>query len=191
MKGNKKILVVAVLLLLIAASYTTYAIYKTTVEGNTSVTAAKWNVSFKDGQTEISEEHDLVLTCAGNAHTKAGVIAPGANCTGTLTIDADDTEVDVAYTVTNGTPKKGNTALSGDENDWTVTLTGGSGTIGYDTGSNTRTATVTVTLAWAGVDDSTAEAPAEADTINDADTLLAGQTITVPLIMTAKQVVGS
>ena len=50
MKGNKKILVIAVLLLLISVSFTTYAIYKTSVAGNAKVTAATWDVKFTDAR---------------------------------------------------------------------------------------------------------------------------------------------
>ena len=53
MKGNKKILVIAVLLLLIAVSYGTYAIYRESAEGEATINAAAWSVKignddFKD-----------------------------------------------------------------------------------------------------------------------------------------------
>jgi hypothetical protein len=47
MDGNKKILIIAILMMLIAVSYGTYAIYKTSLSGNATVTAAIWNVSFQ------------------------------------------------------------------------------------------------------------------------------------------------
>ena len=189
MKGNKKLLIVAVLLLLVAVSYTTYAIYKSSQAATAEVRTAKWNIEFTDGENEITDSTNIALTCAGNAHTATGVIAPGSNCTGTLVIDANDTEVDVAYTVTNGVPTLGGTPLSGDENDWTVTISPENGTIGYSAAE--RTATVTVTLAWAGVDDSPVATGATGDVINNADTELQNQSITVPLTLTAKQVVGN
>ena len=174
MKGNKKLLIVAVLLLLVAVSYTTYAIYKTKVAGKAEVSTAVWNVKFTDGTEEITT-------------TK---IAPGATCTGAVTIDATGTEVDVAYTVQAGTPTATSGPLSGDENDWTVNVTdNGNGQISYE--ANPQTATVTVSLAWDDVDDSVVATGATADVINDADTALNGTTITVPLTLTAKQVVGA
>ena len=183
MKGNKKVLVIAVLLLLIAVSYTTYAIYKNSVAGNAEVTAAKWDVTFKNGQTEITTTQNLVLTCANNTHVKDGVIAPGATCTGTLTVDATGTEVDVAYTATNdGTVLVDGSAVSTDANDFTVTVTdNGNGQIAYN--ANPQTATITVELAWGGDEDAT--------TTDPADTALQGETITVPITLTAKQVVGA
>ena len=183
MKGNKKILAIAILLLLVAVSYTTYAIYKTSVAGNAEVTAAVWQVAFKNGQTELSTQQNLELTCANNAHVKDGVIAPGATCTGTVTIDATDTEVDVAYTVA----KSGDVLVDGvaadeDANAFTVTITdNGNGQIAYN--ANPQTATVTVNLAWGGTE--------EATTTDPADTGMQGGTITVPITLTAKQVVGS
>ncbi len=44
MKGNKKLLAVAVLLLLLAVSYSTYAIYKSSATGTASVGTAAWRV---------------------------------------------------------------------------------------------------------------------------------------------------
>ena len=40
MKGNKKLLIVAILLFLIAISYSTYAIYKSSVTADATVEAA-------------------------------------------------------------------------------------------------------------------------------------------------------
>ncbi len=185
MKGNKKILVIAILLLLIAVSYGTYAIYKSTVSGTATVTAASWDVEFKNGQAELTDNFSLVFgttECTGNPHVKDGVIAPGATCSKTVTLDAGTSEVDVRYEVTAGTV----TVSSGDLEDanvFTVTLTPANGTIGYADG--TRTADFVVNVTWAGLDDT------PTDTINEADTDLNGQTFTVPLTLVAKQVVGS
>ncbi len=183
MKGNKKILVIAVLLLLIAVSYGTYAIYKNSASTNAEVTAAAWHVQFLNGQTEVTSSQNLELTCENNNHVKDGVIAPGATCTGTLTIDATGTEVDVAYTVEQDGDDilADGVALDGAENDFTVTITdNGTGQIGYD--DDPQTATVTVNVAWAGL---------ENDTVDPADTAIQGSTLTVPIIVTAKQVVGA
>ena len=182
MKGNKKILVIAVLLLLISVSFTTYAIYKTSVAGNAKVTAATWDVKFKNGATELEKNFNLVFEGAdcSNAHVTTGKIAPGATCTKTITLDASSSEVDVAYTATAGEV----TASTGDTtnaNDFTVTLTPENGTIAY--GDATKTKDITVTVQWAGTEDAT--------TIDPADTALSGAEITVPVTLVAKQVVGS
>ena len=99
MKGDKRILVAALLVLLIAVSFTTYAIYKTSVTANGNVTAATWDVVFKDGSTEITNNYDVTFSgseCT-NQHVAQGKIAPGATCTKTITLDASSTDVDVTY----------------------------------------------------------------------------------------------
>ncbi len=191
MKGNKKLLVVVALLLLLTLTFTSYAIYKSSYSGNANVTAAKWNVSFAAGQTAIT--NNFVLTfdatdCPGNTHTANNVIAPGAYCEKTITVDAADTQVDVKVEATAGNPTVGGSAISSDANTFTATATvaATNGIITY--GNATRTTTVTVRIEWAGVDDSEAD---PADVKNGADTLLQGQTITVPVTLTAKQVVGN
>ena len=55
MKGNKKILVIAILLLLISVTFTTYAIYRTGMSGTGTATAANWNVVFKKGTTTVTD----------------------------------------------------------------------------------------------------------------------------------------
>lgn len=180
MKGNKKLLVVAVLLLLIAVSYTTYAIYKSSAETNATVDTAVWAIEFTDGTTELTSEHQLALSCQNNAHVKDGKIAPGATCTGTVTIDATGSEVDVAYSVTKtGDVLVGGQPVPAAANEFTVTITdNGNGQIAYT--ANPQTATVTVNVAWAGT---------EGATVDPADTGLNGKTLTVPITLTAKQVV--
>ncbi len=185
MKGNKKLLVVAVLLLLIAVSYSTYAIYKTSVAGNAEVTAAAWTVQFKNGQTTLEDNYTVTLTGAdcNNTHVAPGKIAPGATCTKTIMLDATGTEVDVAYTATAGTvtaEKGGNAVATTNANAFTASLSPASGTIAYANASTP--VELTLTVAWAGTDDS------DTDTVNGADTGLQGATITVPVTLVAKQV---
>ena len=187
MKGNKKLLVIAALFLFVGVGVATYAIYKTTVSGTATVTAARWEVNFKntDGST-LEQNYNLVFTgdeCSNN-HVMTGKIAPGATCTKNISIDATGAEVDVAYeaTVTGAVvaTKAGNTVAVGSANEFTATLSPATGTIAYN--AQTKTATITLTIAWAGLDDS------NTDTINAADTALAGATISVPVKLTAKQV---
>lgn len=207
MKGNKKILVVAVLLLLIAASYTTYAIYKTSVNASGNVTAANWAVALTDGSTPVTQNYNLVFGTSdcdqakdgsNNLHVAEGKIAPGVVCTKTISVDATGTEVDMLLTAAlNGTvtaTKGGQAVATTGANEFTVdvTTTGTgitNGIIPYNAAN--KAATVTVTLTWGDTDDSEATAPDEPDTVNNADTLLAGATFTVPIKITAKQYLGS
>ena len=188
MKGNKKILVVALLLLLISVTFTTYAIYKTAASGNAEVTAAIWDVEFKDGTTTLSSTYTLTFsgTDCTNTHVAPGKIAPGATCTKTVTLDAGTSEVDVSYTASAATAdisaEKGGSPVSTDDaNEFSVSLSPATDTITYSDG--TRTKDITVQVVWAGTDDS------DTDTVNDADTALNGATITVPITLVAKQVI--
>ena len=183
MKGNKKLLIVAILLLLITVSFTTYAIYRTSVEGTAKVDTAAWEIEFADGSEILTDNFEVNFTetdCVNN-HVKPGKIAPGATCTKTITLDATGTEVDVEYTATatSADVKVGGNAVPAEANQFTVTLAnGGTGRIAYN--ADPQTAELTLTLAWDGTD--TDENP------NAADTALAGQTVTVPVTLTAKQV---
>ena len=55
MKGNKKILVIAILLLLIAVSYGTYAIYKSETTASGTVKLSGWSVVV--GTADITERN--------------------------------------------------------------------------------------------------------------------------------------
>lgn len=197
MKGNKKVLVVAVLLLLIAVSYSTYAIYKSSIAGTGTVTAATWNIAFTEGQNTLSDSFTLTFSssdCVNNSHVANGVIAPGASCTKDITITATGTQVDVEYDVevdeANITATKNSATVSTSAaNDFSATLTDTSGQQ-LDgeilMSDNPMSETVRVTLSWDDDDDSNAN---PADVINAADTALNGATITVPITITAKQMI--
>ena len=184
MKGNKKILVIAVLLLLIAVSYTTYAIYKTSVAGNANVTAAKWDVKFKNGETELTNNYTVTFegTDCTNINVAEGKIAPGAICTKEITLDASQAEVGVSYTVSTGTvtaEKGGETVTTTGANEFTATLTPATGRIAFN--AATKTATLTLSVEWAST---------EGETVDSADTGLSGATIKVPVTLVAKQEIG-
>ena len=183
MKGNKKLLVIAVLVLLITVSFTTYAIYKTSVTTNAEVTAATWSVDFKNGETSITSTQNITFTesdCT-SVHVAPGKIAPGASCSKTIKLVTSGTEVDVAYTATAGTvtaTKSGSSVATTGANEFSTSLSPENGTITY---SNTGTDTeLTLTVSWAGT---------EGETVDTTDTGLNGATITVPVTLTAKQVV--
>ena len=156
MKGDKKLLIIAILLLLIAVSYGTYAIYRSSATSSDSIRAAKWVI--KANNTDIVEYDTFTLgtlDCGNNAIGKNGTIAPGDTCTATIVIDADGSEVDVAYTVTidrtalnavsNGT---GNSQIS------VLPHSGSSltGTIGYSATEGEMEETIVLDVTWTAVD---------------------------------------
>ena len=142
MKVSKKTLVLIALLLIVAISITTYAIYKSSVATDSEVTAAKWNIEFLDGQTEVTTSQTITFgssNCTNNSHVANGVIAPGATCTKTITLDANDIEVDVSYTAVAGAvtaEKSGSAVATTNANAFTVSLLPASGTPNYITSDN-------------------------------------------------------
>lgn len=194
MKGNKKLLVIAALFLFVGVGVATYAIYKTTVSGTATVTAARWDVSFKEGQTDLSQPFTLNFTGAEctNNHVATGKIAPGATCTKTIQIDATNAEVDVTYSaaVTGDiTATKGNSSVAiAGANEFTVTLNPAGGIIPVNTDAVNKVKNIVVTVTWASLDGDV-ENPQTG--VNTADTALAGATITVPVTLTAKQYLGN
>lgn len=179
MKGNKKVLVIAVLLLLISVSFTTYAIYRNSWTGNGTINAAAWEVKLKKGSTEVQnvnfDASDIVWT---NRTGYNDTIAPGSTGTITYTVDASGSEVDVlvdaAIDTTNATLPTG------------LTITGLSSptTIPYADGAGNMTATITVTVAWAGADSDDA-------TKDTNDMSFEGQELSIPMTITAKQSVAN
>lgn len=177
MKGNKKLLVVAVLLLLLAVSYSTYAIYKSSATGTGSVNAAAWVVEVND--TDIVANNTFTLGNITWATPRVGqnnTIAPGDHGTVDVVIDASGSEVGVSYAVTIDT-----TALNNP--NFTVTAATGSepltGTIAY---GSTMTKTVTLDITWTGVDDDTPTTGANAK-----DIALQGQPISIPVTVVVTQ----
>ena len=100
MKGNKRILIVAILLLLIAVSYGTYAIYKSSATSGNSIKAAAWVVNVDSTDIVANNAFTLDNLDCGNAQIgQNGTIAPGDTCQATIVIDADGSEVGVHYDV--------------------------------------------------------------------------------------------
>ena len=180
MKGNKKILVVAVLLLLISVSFTTYAIYRNSISGSGSATAAAWTVDFQKGGSSVSDSFNFSgsdVTWTVNPSAVAGKIAPGATGYIDYQIVATGTEVDVYYNAE---------LLSGGTSGITVSLTDTSGNalsgeqlLQYN--STAMTATVRINITWDGT---TSDQPSK-DTadlgIKDAGS------ISIPIKFTARQ----
>ncbi len=154
MKGDKKLLIIAVLLLLIAVSYGTYAIYRSSATSSDSIRAAKWVVEAND--TDIVANNTFTLgnlDCGNNSIGKNGTIAPGDTCTATIVIDADGSEVDVNYTVsidTSALTTLGNSQIS-------VAAHSGSSltdTISYSATEGDMEATVVLDVTWNALDTS-------------------------------------
>lgn len=167
MKGNKKILAVALLLLLVAVSFGTYAIYKSSATGTSSVKAANWAITVNEADI-VEEETFTVGDITWTTHNgKNNTIAPGDKGTITITIH-NGAEVDVNYAVTigsiTGTPLTV-TAATGS------TLTGGIAYQGAD-------ATITLDVEWA-TEDTTAQ--------NETDLGYADHTLAVPVTVTVSQ----
>lgn len=191
MKGNKKLLVVAVLLLLIAVSYGTYAIYRTQFTGSTTVNTAHWSAVLKKGSTEVSTLNFTLadFNCGNAQHGKNGTIAPGDTCTLPLTIDLDGSEVDAEVTATLGT-------VTGtiESSRFTVTLMNGStdvsGTaldVPYSATAGEMEKTLTLTLTWLGDTDDLA-----ANGKDVKDVSMQGQTnLTIPVTIDAHQDMGA
>lgn len=181
MKGDKKLLIIAVLLLLISASFTTYAIYRenTTAEG--TIRAANWVVKLDKGVTAtnlISETNVTFtaadLTCGSTRYGKNNTIAPGDTCSVTFTVDATGSEVDVVVEAelddTNAVIPTGMTA--------TATMSGGNGNISYATTGMTKTITLNVT--WPG-------SVADSSSKDSTDLAKKGANLTIPVKITVRQ----
>ena len=180
MKGNKKILIIAALLLLIAASFTTYAIYRESVTTTGSVNTANWSV--KLGTTKFSEAQNLTfdlsdLICTTNPG-KNSKIAPGSECYKEYTIDATGSEVDVIVSAELDTANSVNKPAN-----MTVTLkdsenADGPFKINYNATSMTKTVRLVVEWPGALTDDATKDS---------ADMTDANKSVTLAVKLTARQ----
>ena len=152
MRGNKKILVAIVLLLLLAVGFTTYAIYRSETTATGTLKAAAWSVKVKKNGTEGSGTafESASLTFGINDITwtnhigENNTIAPGDSGTITFVVDATGSEVPVILEAEMGT-------LTGLPDGMTATVTSGTNgkqTIPYS--SSSMTANVVITVTWTG-----------------------------------------
>ena len=181
MKGNKKILVIAVLLLLIAVSYGTYAIYRESTTATGSVTAANWSVQIEGNDFDQASLTFALsdLTCTSNPG-KNGTIAPGAQCYIDFDIDADGSEVDVVVEAeldeTNSTNVPENMEVTlGDTNG-----TAGPVTIPYSATAGEMEETVRLNVVWPG-------SLSDDDTKDEEDLESEGDSVTIAVKVTARQ----
>lgn len=179
MKGNKKLLVLAVLVLLLTVVFSTYAIYRTSNTAGGEVSAADWSVKIGDTDLEsvtlLFDGNDLDCTSPGYTAAKAaGKIAPDTVCTIPISIDADGSEVDVILTATLGQA----TLPSG----MSVALANGddSKTISYSATEGEMEDTVTLEVTWLG-------STSDNSTKDGTDLGVAGTDISIPVTLTARQ----
>jgi len=152
MQGNKKILILAVLLLLISVGFSTYAIYRSSATSSDSIRAAHWIIDTNGTDIVANNTFTLgALDCGNSPIGQNGTIAPGDTCTATITIDADGSEVAVNYTVsidTSDLTTLGNNQIS------VVPHSGSSltGTIAYGPDEDDMEQTITLDITWNAVD---------------------------------------
>lgn len=174
MKGNKKLLVVAVLLLLVAVGFGTYAIYRETASGTGSLKAAAWSVTI-DGTAVKNANFDFDINdITWTTHTgKNDTIAPGDSGTITIPVVATGSEVDVlveAELDTSATLPDG----------FTVSLSGTNGVTEIPHNASSMTANIVVTVTWEG----TLADPSTKDTT---DLAAQGSNLSIPINLTARQ----
>lgn len=174
MKGDKKILVLAVLVLLLTVCFGSYAIYRSSATGTGTIKAAAWSVKVKN--TDISSANlnfgysDIQWT---NLTGYNNTIAPGSTGTITIPVDATGSEVDVILTA-----ELGQATLP---EGMTVTINGAaSQTIAYSTTADAMKTNVVLNVAWAGSDD-------DAASKDTTDLAAAGTNLSIPVTLTAKQ----
>ena len=175
MKGDKKILALAVLVLLLTVCFGTYAIYRSSTTANGSIKAAAWSVKV-NGDDIASANY--TFDGSNITWTKRtgynNTIAPGSEGYIEIPVDADGSEVDVIIAATLGstTLPDGMTATLASGND--------SQTIAYSATEGQMETTVRINIAWSG---------AETDTTAKDGTDLAAQgtTLSIPVTLTAKQ----
>ncbi len=151
MKGNKKILVAALLLLLISVSFGTYAIYRSNATATGTLTPAKWSVKL-DGNEFQSASFTFTaadLVCDTNPAKASGTIAPGALCHIDIPVDADGSQVDVVLTA------EIDTNASTVTDDWEVGLAQSQISIPYSATEGQMEKTVTINVEWPGAESDT------------------------------------
>ena len=184
-KGNKKLLVVA-LLLLITATIGTYAIYRVTSTGTSSVDTAAWKIKL-NGTEQTSTTKTFTFTNSNINWTKntsavANKIAPGSTGTITLELDATGSEVNVAYDVDVKSIKIDGTEVP-NTTGFTVALNSSdTGKLAY--AAENMKKNIVLDVAWAGAD--TDEATKDA-----ADIDINGKTIAIEVEVTVKQDLGA
>lgn len=181
--GNKKYLVLALLLLFVGAGFMTYALFKSAATGTATANVASWSVKVNTDDIVTMDSFNFNaadIVWNENQYVASGKIAPGSTGTISFDIDATGSEVSVDYTVTVGTIKVGNSTLDNDK--ISVSPIESTGTILYSTETNAMKRRITLNVTWTALD--SAE-------VNAKDMTLAGQTINIPVTVVVTQKLNS
>ena len=174
MKKNKKLLVIAVLLLLVTIGFS-YAIYRSSTTANGTVNTAAWSVKINGTDMDSANYTFGYSDIHWDANPgKDNTIAPGATGYIDIPVDADGSQVDVVLTA-----ELGSVTLP---NGMTVSLASGSDsqTIAYSATEGQMEAKVRINITWTGTTgDSTDK--------NTTDKAASGTTISIPVTLTARQ----
>lgn len=174
MKKNKKLLVIAVLLLLVTIGFS-YAIYRSRTTANGTVNTAAWSVKINgtdmDSANYTFTGSDITWTTNPG---KAGTVAPGASGYIEIPVDADGSQVDVILTAALGSVTL--------PNGMTVSLASGSDsqTIAYSATSGEMGAKVRINVAWTGTTE-------DSNSKDGTDKTASGTSISIPVTLTARQ----
>ena len=175
MKGNKKILLAIALLLLISATFTTLAIYRSTATATGTIDAAQWSVQVNGTSIETASFTFDISDIQWTTHTgKNNTIAPGDTGVIVIPVDASGSEVDVKLEATLGTT----TLPAG----MTVALASDSTTeIAY---ASTMTGNIKLEVTWSGtISDATGK--------DTTDKAAAGTSLSIPVTLVARQKLSS
>ena len=177
MKGNKRLLVLAVLLLLVTVTFGTYAIYRSSGSATGTLKAAGWSVKVKGTDIESANFNFGYSDITRDANPgKNNTIAPGATGHIEIPVDATGSEVDVVLTATLGT------VANGPEEGFTVTLADGNDSqiIVYSTETDAMKKNVRLNVTWTGT-------TADETTKDTKDKAAQGKEISIPVTLTARQ----
>ena len=195
MKNKKSLLAIIVLLIVVGACVSTYAIYKSSASGTATATAAAWVVNVNNSNIVTSDTYTFsaadIVWDNSTSNAASGTIAPGSTGTITILIDADGTQVPVDYTVALGQVTYGSTTpYTNVSNDagFTVALKSGSpaltGTIAYSATEGEMEKIIQLQVTWTGT-------ASDSDDKNAADVNLAAQNLQIPVTVTAAQHIGA
>ena len=178
MKRNKKLLIIALLLLLVTVSYTTYAIYKSKASGVISLKAAKWSVKVEGDDITTKTLNFGYDDIEWNTPTKGknNTIAPGDFGTISFDVDATGTEVDVELTTLIGKSANLPEGLSA------KVISGANGIQKIEYNKDNMKSTVTVKVEWLGMSQDT-------DAKNISDLSFNSSDIEIPITLVAKQAI--
>lgn len=186
--------IIAVLIILAICLYFisgTYARYTTSVGAKAEASVAKWAVSLKDGDADITEGKILKFTVQENNNVVAGKIAPSVTAVSTVEVDLTGTEVAVDFEAIVDDKAIANIfGESASSVSATTAVTGGSvsgttSTLALPNGqkftANNGKVTLKITLTWENV---------EAKNGSDTTVGIAAKTLQIPVTLNVQQHIG-